>query len=700
MQFLGMLSSNVAAVTAAVACLHWTASAQSTNSSSGLAIQLSVANNFLNGTTDGHVTVMFAPSGTDPLEDTDVTSSPNLFFGMNVFGVSAAKTMTLASTNAINAVTGVWGFPVVSLNDVPAGNYSVQAYFTKYEKVNRSDGSSISVHFPCGDGAPNVDGFGSLTTAVLNVSISGDPQSVDLVFNNITATEAFTGKEIGGCSQGNYEDTENLKYVKIRSEALSKFWGRSMYVGANILLPAGYDPNDTETRYPVIYSQGHWPADAGPFRYPSANFSDAWDNGTIPAENGKPARPTPKMIMVSFRHETPFYDDSYGVNTANLGPYGDAINDELIPYIEKNFKTIPEPYARIQIGGSTGGWISAASAIFRPDLFGACFSSYPDSLDFHRHQDIPLYTNTNAYLRANGSAIPSIRDFENDTQVILATVAQENHWELTFGTQSRSSLQWDVWNTVFGVQALNGYPLEPWNKVTGEIYPYAVEYWKHLDLANYIVTNWNNSRNLGKVLSGRLYIYVGTWDDYFLNEGVQEFQKRTDAIGGAGWANITILPEKPHGGNYQSREIWDSLELFYDWIQDHGPNGTTPLAKNVTLASARGNNFTEVLAYGGHQAALQRQSPPSITGGDHCDGAGGCVFQASVGRWDPGVSLEAQWLISGKPVGEVFEVAQGDSLSYAPTTATKRSSIQLQVTGRKLGYVDETRKSNGIQLRR
>ncbi|EXJ57954.1 hypothetical protein A1O7_05377 [Cladophialophora yegresii CBS 114405] len=700
MRFLGLLCDSLAAIAVLAACLPVAALAQASDSSSGLAVQLSIANGFLNGTTDGHVTVMFTPSGTDPMEDTDVTSSPNLFFGMNVYGVATASKVTMASTSIINTVGGVWGFPIVSLDDVPAGNYSVQAFLTKYEKVTRSDGSSISVHFPCGDGAPNINGFGSLTTAITNVSITGDPQTVNLVFNNVTATDAFTGKEIGGCSQGNYEDTETLKYVKIRSEVLSKFWGRSMYVGANIVLPSGYDADDTATRYPVIYSQGHWAADAGPFRYPTANFSEAWDNGTIPGDDGRADRPTPKMILVNFRHESPWYDDSYAVNSANHGPFGDALYDELIPYIDEHFKTIPEPYARIQVGGSTGGWESIAGVIFRPDLFGACFSSYPDSLDFHRHQDIPLYTNTNAYLRTNGSAIPSIRDFENGTQVILATVAQENHWELTFGTSSRSSLQWDVWNSVFGVQGLNGYPLEPWNKITGEIYPAAVQYWRHMDLADYIVTNWNNSYNLGEVLRGRLYVYVGSWDDYFLNEGVQEFQKRTDAVGGRGWANITILPEKPHGGNYQDREIWDYLELVYSWIQDHGPNGTTPLPRNVTVSSSRGNNFTEVLAYGGHQAALKRQAPPSITGGDHCDGAGGCVFQGSVGRWDPGVELEAQWVVSGKPVGEAFGVAQGEALSYAPTTATKRSSIQLWVTGRKLGYVDETRKSNGIMLKR
>ena len=671
-----------------------TAFAQSSDTTPGLQVQISIEDGLLNGTTDGRVVVLFAPSGEDPLEDTDVTSSPDLIYGINVYGLSSSETITLSGGSGINTRTGVFGWPNASLEDVPAGNYSVQAFLTPYETVSRSDGSVVSVHFPCGDGAPNIGGVGSLYTSIVDVEVGKPGQIVELVFNNVTAVEDFTGEEIGGCSQGNYEDTDSLKYVKIRSEALSIFWGRDMYVGANVLLPSGYDANDTTTRYPVIYSQGHWPADTGAFRYPTANFSEAWDNGTIPGKDGQPDRPTPKMIMVTFRHESPFYDDSYGVNTANIGPYGDAINDELIPYLDSLFNTIPEPYARIQLGGSTGGWISAASVIFRPDLFGACFSNYPDSLDFHKHQDISLYTDTNAYVKADGSDTPSIRDFENGTQVILATTAQENHWELTFGTSSRSFNQWDVWNAVFGVQGYNNYPLEPWNKVTGEIYPEAVEYWKHMDLANYIVTNWDNERNLGSALRNRIFIYVGTWDDYFLNEGVEEFQKTVEAVSGPNWVNITILPEKPHGGNYQAREIWDYLELVYGWIQDHSPDGPTPLSSDVTLPSSRGNTFAEVLSYGGREAAVARQAPPTITAGT------GSEFDASVGRWDPGVILEAQWVINGKPVCEPFDVAQGQTLTYTPDATHKHSYLQLWVTGRKIGYLEETRQSNGVVLKR
>ncbi|KAF2026037.1 hypothetical protein EK21DRAFT_75076 [Setomelanomma holmii] len=660
-----------------------------------LSVMISVADGLITAPIDGRLVLMFAPNGTDPLDDTDVTSSPDSIFGLNVIKFGANNSVTLSGGSNFSTEVSVYGWPNVTLNDIPAGTYSVQAFLNPYETMTRSDGSTVSVHFPCGDGAPNVDTFGSLVTEATDLEVLGGAQTLELTFSNITAVEDFPGSEIGGCSQGNYEDTENLKYVKIRSEKLSEFWGRDMYVGANVLLPAGYDANATTTRYPVIYSQGHWPGSQGAFRYPTAAFSKAWDAGVINGTNTTAERTTPKLILVTFRHEAPFYDDSYAVNTANLGPYGDAINDELIPYLESKFNTIQAPYARIQEGGSTGGWESIANLIYRPDLFGTCFSSYPDSLDFHRHQDIELYTAANAYQRADGSFVPSIRTFENDTEVVLASIALENHWELTFGTASRSSNQWDIWNAVFGVQGYNNYPLEPWDKVTGEIYPEAVQAWKPFDLSNYLISNFNNSLNLGTVLAGRIFIYVGTHDDYYLNEGVIEFQKRTDVAGGAGWANVTILEGKPHGGNYQTREIWNYLEFLESFIHDHGPNGTKPITDAVTKPEYRGNQWDEVIARGGHAAALARQAPPSIDAGYGVKV--GSEVSASVGRWDPGVRLEAQWAVDGKPVCEKFCVSKGEVVKYKPG---KKGSLGLWVEGKKRNYETEVRKSNTVYVRK
>lgn len=364
------------------------------------------------------------------------------------------------------------------------------------------------------------------------------------------------------------------------------------------------------------------------------------------------------------------------------------------------FNTIAKPYARIQEGGSTDGWESAASVIFRPDLFGACFSSYPDSLDFHRHQDIPLYDATNAYTHPSGSKIYSVRGDVDGVLTNLVTVEQENHWELTYGTSSRSGNQWDVWNAVFGAQGLNGYPLETWDKVTGEIYPEAVEYWKPMDLSNYITSHWDAStKNLGEVLKNCIFISVGTWDDYFLNEGVSEFQKRVSEKGGPDWANVTYLEGQPHGGLYQNREIWDYLFFLESWITDHAPNGKTPLSENVTRPAARGNFWEDVIARGGRQAALARQAPPKLQSKPGWQGRS--VVEGSVGRWDPGVQLEAQWIVDCEAQGSVFTVKQGETVTLKPEKRWRErvKQVQLAVIGRKRGYKDETRKSGVVKGR-
>ncbi len=147
-------------------------------------------------------------------------------------------------------------------------------------------------------------------------------------------------------------DTAWVKRIKIQSQLLTKFWGHPMYIGATILLPAGYNDHPNE-RYPVIYDQGHFGLNA-PFGFTETKpqnergqagyeFYQQWTSGNLP-----------RMLAVTFQHPTPYFDDSYAVNSANNGPYGDALLQELIPYLEEHFRIIREPYARVLTGGSTG----------------------------------------------------------------------------------------------------------------------------------------------------------------------------------------------------------------------------------------------------------------------------------------------------------------------------------------------------------
>ncbi|EME78133.1 uncharacterized protein MYCFIDRAFT_145871 [Pseudocercospora fijiensis CIRAD86] len=686
--FLGLL--------AAANGLQSVAAAAETEKDHKLKVKLSVEDGVLGNSVDGRIILIFSPEKFAPLYDTVPFSTPNDFFGVNVFQFGPESSVTFSGGKADNTDFGIFGWPIRDLDDVPKGKYQTQAFLIKYENVTRSDGSMISVHFPCDDGARMPDANGSLATSAQHIEITGKPQQINLTFNETIgpkANETKNPQDVGAsCAQGNYEDLDLLKYVKIRSKLLSEFWQRDMYVGANVLLPHKYDKHDTKKRYPVVYSHDHFEGRFGFAGYPrSQPFSARWNNGTSPGPNGKPDTATPEIIIVEFRHENPFYDDSYAVNSANLGPWGDAINDELIPHIDASFNTIAKPHARVLIGFSTGGWESLANLVFRPDLFGATFLSSPDPVDFTRFQSIDVYHDTDAFHSENGTANGIAREFSpNGTEVRLFDFESINHYELALGTKTRSLQQLDIFAAVFGVQGLNGYPLEPYDKLTGEIYPEATELWRPMDLTHHIISNWNS---LGEVLRNRIFLTAGTHDQYYLERAVYEFQRKTEAEGGPDWANITILVNGKHEDQYRNFSTSEYIRVLGDWFQDHaGEKGK--LLDEVAAKSPRGNLWSEVIKKGGHQAALARQAPPTIEiQKDHT------LPASSVGRWDPGVKLQAQWFIDGKPYGEALDVQQADVVVFEPAASVAAGRrMQLRVTGRKRGYVEETRQSNVVML--
>ena len=105
----------------------------------------------------------------------------------------------------------------------------------------------------------------------------------------------------------------------------------------------------------------------------------------------------PRLLVIEIQHANPYYDDSYAVNSANLGPYGDAIETELIPYIEKQFRGIGQGWARFTYGGSTGGWEALAVQIVLPRPLQRRVCRMPGPVDFHAFTTVDLYNDKNAF---------------------------------------------------------------------------------------------------------------------------------------------------------------------------------------------------------------------------------------------------------------------------------------------------------------
>ena len=462
-----------------------------------------------------------------PIRQTGETGVP--LFGINVDNLAAGKSATIDAA--------VFGHPVQSLRDIPAGEYWVQPFVNVYTKFVRADGHTVWMHMDQWEGQNWKSSPGNLYGRP--VKIAYDPKSpkpIALVADQVIS--AITPPA----------DNDNVRRIKIQSQILTKWWGHPIFLGAVVLLPKDYDKHP-DVKYPIVYDEGHFSLRA------PGGFTPA---GTAPA-GGRAGRggagggfttywfgdSTPRMIVATLQHPSPYYDDSYGVNSENNGPYGDAINQELLPAIETQFRVIRDPWARLLTGGSTGGWISLARQVMYPDLYGGTWSLCPDGVDFRYHQIVNVYADSNAYWLSRSwlkLERPAQRRPDGNVTVMMK---DENSYELVVGDHSRSGGQWDIWEATYSPVGADGYPQPIWDKRTGVIDKKVADYWKqHYDLRNILETNW---ATLGPKVANNINVYVGDADSYFLNMGVHlldTFFKTTSAPKFDG--EVVFQPMAPH----------------------------------------------------------------------------------------------------------------------------------------------------------
>jgi len=427
---------------------------------------------------------------------------------------------------------GVLGYPLESLRDLPAGTYTVQALLHRYETFHRSDGHTVKLPMDRGEGQQWNRAPGNLYSTPRKVTVDPDATA---------AVEITLDKTIPPIPEP--PTTKYVRHERIQSERLTKFWGRPMFLGAHVLVPEGFDAHP-EARYPLVINHGHFPQTIDGFREeppdPSlkpdysdrfhwAGYNRTQQEWAYQLYKDWTAPGYPRMLVVEIQHANPYYDDSYAVNSANLGPYGDAITYELIPYLEKKYRALGGGWARFMYGGSTGGWEAMAAQIFYPDEYNGAWCACPDPIDFRAYTVVDIYKDTNAYWR-EGPFLrvprPGKRDYLGHVSV---TIEQINRMELVLGDKSRSGQQWDIWEAVYSPVGEDGYPKRIWDKRTGVIDPQVAAHWReNYDLGYILRRDW--SKGLGKKLEGKLSIYVGDMDNYYLNDAVylvEEFLKST-----------------------------------------------------------------------------------------------------------------------------------------------------------------------------
>jgi hypothetical protein len=232
----------------------------------------------------------------------------------------------------------------------------------------------------------------------------------------------------------------------------------------------------------------------------------------------------PRFVAIAMEQSSPYFLEAYSVDSVNNGPYGQAITQELIPYLEKKFRLIAQPYGRIVQGASTGGWEALAMQLYYPDYFGGAWVFNPDPIDFTHYQQMNIYKDENAFAVQMSPFQSTERPFRRTVEgQVTHTFRQLAQLEATMGSKGRSGYQLDGWQSVHGPVGPDGYSALLFDKRTGKIDRTVAEYMRDhgYDLTEYTKRNWPT---LGPKLIGKLNFFSGEMDNFYLNLAVYDYQ--------------------------------------------------------------------------------------------------------------------------------------------------------------------------------
>ena len=463
-------------------------------------------------------------------------------------------------------------YPLQSLRDLPAGEYFVQAVVTRYYRTTRADGHTVWVPTQHRRlrGTPYFALPGNLYSKVQKVKL--DPVSG---FNvRIELTDVVPPAE-------ELRDTPWLRHVRIKSKLLSDFWGTPVYLGATALLPRDYDKHP-KVRYPTIYAQSQ--EREAPFYF---NPDPASQQQELGLKEGNVqtgyefyqswiADDFPRLVVIVMEQSSPYFLEAYSVDSANNGPYGQAITQELIPYLEKTFRLIPKSYARLVEGASTGGWETLALQLKYPDLFGGAWVFNPDPIDFHHYVLTNIYDDPNAFAVQMSSFMSTERPFRRTVEgQVTHTMRDIARLEAVMGSKGRSGYQLDGWHSVHGPVGPDGYPVPLFDKRTGAIDKKVVEYMREngYDLTEYTQRNWST---LGPKLVGKLNIFSGEMDNFHLNLAVYDFQAMLAQTSNPHYAGRFEFGRPKKGHNWHLTHFADMLREMAGQVRKNAPPDENP----------------------------------------------------------------------------------------------------------------------------
>ncbi len=337
-----------------------------------------------------------------------------------------------------------------------------------------------------------------------------------------------------------------VKEVILKSDTLSAWWGKPMFVKASILLPGKYGEQG-ERVYPIRYNVAGYGG-----RYTRINriannteFMEWWTSDEAP-----------QIINVFLDGEGPF-GDSYQMDSDNSGPYGFSLINELIPHIEDAYRGTDSPLTRFVDGCSTGGWVSLGLQLYYPESFNGVFSYSPDAVEFENYQLINIYRDKNAYTNEFGYERPVARMTDGEPMIKLRDFLQYENVLGTSNTYVNSGGQFSAHNALYSPKGVNGLPQFLIDPVTGNIDSSVAEYWKKYDFKIYTEEHW---KTLGPKLQGKIHIWMGDMDHFYLNIATRAFdQFLQSTTNPKSDAEVIFSPTQGHCAQFSNRTVLDQI---------------------------------------------------------------------------------------------------------------------------------------------
>lgn len=328
-------------------------------------------------------------------------------------------------------------------------------------------------------------------------------------------------------------ETPNIRRVEFQSPLLSAFWGRPITMRAGVVLPSSYN-KAPKRRYPTVYGVHGF----------GQNRSEAWQRGPGLVK-AMSKRKLPQMVYIFLDGSFPTGHHEFA-DSVNNGPWGRALTDEFIPYLEKHFPLIARPSARFLTGHSSGGWSTLWMQITYPEFFGGAWSTSPDPVDLRSFTgaDVTPGSTDNAYRTAEGKPRNIAREGAKEL-ASFEDFAKQEDVQGDYGGQL-ASFEW-VWSP----KGPGGRPMRLFNRETGELDPEVKKAWQKYDIRLILGKNW---AALGPKLKGKIHVFCGSEDTFHLEEAVVMLcdffkQKHSDAI-------CEIIPGRDHMNLYNPYETY------------------------------------------------------------------------------------------------------------------------------------------------